>query len=161
MGKKILIDLTKCRQCNDCSVECAYAYHPGNNGMMHLLENAVFRFTCRRCEDAPCISVCPVDALSKDSAGILTRAVNICVACKSCVTICPFGTMLNTFFEVRKSVCNYCHLNGEVKTLLCVETCKEQALEITEADQNPAKNIYSLNDRVLVKEFIWEKLKHE
>jgi hypothetical protein len=42
-----------------------------------------------------------------------------------------------------------------------VETCKEQALEITEADENPEENIYRLNDRVLVKEYIWEKLKHE
>ncbi len=161
MGNKILIDLMKCRQCNDCSVECSYDYHPGNNGMLHLLEKATFRFTCRQCEDAPCISVCPVDALEKDGSGVLTRATNLCIACKSCVTICPFGTMLNSFFEVRKSICNYCRMNGNFKSLLCVETCKEKALTITEADEKPDDNIYMLNDKVLVKEFIWEKLKHE
>ncbi len=119
------------------------------------------RFTCRQCEDAPCISVCPVDALEKDSSGVLTRASNLCVACKSCVTICPFGTMLNSFFEVRKSICNYCHLNGNFKKLLCVETCKEQALTITDKDETPNENIHRLNDKILVKEYIWEKLKHE
>ncbi|HUX58485.1 MAG TPA: 4Fe-4S dicluster domain-containing protein [Bacteroidales bacterium] len=161
MNYKIQIDLMKCRTCSDCSVDCSYDYHPDNNGMKYLLEKAVFSFTCRRCEDAPCIEVCPVDALEKDSSGILTRATNLCIACKSCVTICPFGTMLNSFFEVRKSICNYCHLNGEVKKLLCVETCKEHALTITEKDENPDENIHRLNDKVLVKEFIWEKLKHE
>ena len=161
MSYKILIDLTKCRQCNDCSVDCSYDYHPANNGMRHLLERAAFTFTCRQCEDAPCISVCPVEALEKDKNGILTRAINLCVTCKSCVTICPFGTMMNGFFEVRKSICNYCHLNGDVKKLLCVETCKEQALTLTDIDENPDENIHKLNDKVLVKEYIWEILKHE
>ncbi len=150
----------KCRQCNDCSVSCSYDYHPGNNGMKHILEKAVFSFTCRQCEDAPCILVCPVEALEKDSSGILIRSVNLCVACKSCVTVCPFGTMLNSFFEVRKSVCNYCHLNGNSGRVLCVETCREDALIITNSDEDPANNIYRLNDKVLVKELIWEKLKH-
>ncbi|HKK42337.1 MAG TPA: 4Fe-4S dicluster domain-containing protein, partial [Bacteroidales bacterium] len=71
MSRKILIDLMKCRQCNDCTVSCSYDYHPGNNGMMQLLEKAVFKFTCRHCEDAPCIAVCPVDALEKDRTGTL------------------------------------------------------------------------------------------
>jgi len=151
----------KCRQCNICSVECAYDYHPGNNGIRQILEEAAFRFTCRQCEDAPCIAVCPVNALEKDSFGVLTRASNLCVACKSCVTICPFGSMFNSFFEVRKSICNYCNLNNEVKKLRCVETCKQQALTITCSDENPEENIHRLADNVLVKEIIWEKLKHE
>jgi Fe-S-cluster-containing hydrogenase component 2 len=161
MSKKILVDLMQCRTCDECSVDCSYDYHPDNNGMRHILEKAVFRFTCRHCEDAPCISVCPTDALEKDSSGMLTRATNLCIACKSCVTICPFGTMLNSFFEVRKSICNYCHLNGDVKKLLCVETCKKNALTITDEDEDPEKNIHRLNDKVLVKEFLWENLKHE
>ena len=161
MSYKILIDLTKCRQCNDCSVDCSYDYHPMNNGMKSIMEQAAFRFTCRQCEDAPCISVCPVEALEKDRSGILTRSSNLCVACKSCVTICPFGTMMNSFFEVKKSICNYCHLNGGAKLLLCVETCKEQALILTERTENPDENIHRLNDKVLVKEHIWESLKHE
>ncbi len=161
MSKKILINLMKCRQCNDCSVECSYDYHPGNNGMKQVLEKAAFRFTCRQCEDAPCIAVCPTEALEKDSNGLLSRAANLCVACKSCVTACPFGTMMNSFFEVRKSICNYCNLNGNVTKLLCVETCSENALTITEMDENPANYIHRLNDKVLVKEVTWEKLKHE
>ena len=161
MSKSILIDLMKCRHCRDCSVSCSYDYHPGNNGMKQLLEKAVFRFTCRHCEDAPCISVCPVQALEKDSSGILTRASILCIACKSCVTICPFGTMMNSFFEIRKSVCNYCHLNDEVKSLLCIDSCREQAIILTGMDDNRSRDIHRLNDKVLVKEFTWEKLRND
>ena len=52
-------------------------------------------------------------------------------------------------------------MNGDVKKLLCVETCNEQALSITDMDENPDNNIHRLNDKILVKEFVWEKLKHE
>ncbi|MBM3421353.1 MAG: ferredoxin [Bacteroidetes bacterium] len=161
MSPRIIIDMNKCRNCNSCTVACSYQHHPGNNGMLQLLEQAAFRFTCRKCEEAPCISVCPVDALWKDSEGVVKRAVNLCVACKSCVVACPFGTMMNNFFEVRKSVCDYCGMNGKPVKLLCVDTCPEQALSVAEADEDPAADLHRLNDKVLVREIIWEKLKHE
>jgi Fe-S-cluster-containing dehydrogenase component len=129
--------------------------------MLPLLEEAAFNFTCRRCEDAPCISVCPVDALEKDTNGVVRRAVNLCVACKSCVMACPFGTMMNNFFEVRKSVCDYCGMNGHPVKLLCIETCPEKAITLLETGPDPEQNLHQLNNKVLVREIIWEKLKHE
>jgi len=129
--------------------------------MLPLLEEAAFNFTCRRCEEAPCISVCPVDALEKDTNGVVRRAVNLCVACKSCVMACPFGTMMNNFFEVRKSVCDYCGMNGHPVKLLCIETCPEKAITLVETGPDPEQNLHQLNNKVLVREIIWEKLKHE
>jgi Fe-S-cluster-containing hydrogenase component 2 len=161
MSQKIVIDMMKCRTCSGCVVECSYRHHPGNNGMLPLLEEAAFNFTCRRCEDAPCISVCPVDALEKDPDGVVRRAVNLCVACKSCVMACPFGTMMNTFFEVRKSVCDYCGMNGHPVKLLCIETCPLKAITLEETEPDPLQNLHQLNKRVLVREILWEKLKHE
>jgi len=161
MSKKIVMDIMKCRTCSSCVVQCSYQHHPGNNGMMPLLEKAAFSFTCRRCEDAPCIEVCPVDALEKDKNGVITRAANLCVACKSCIMACPFGTMMNSFFEVRKSVCDYCGMDGHDVKLLCIETCPEKALSLEEIEEDPEQNLHRLNDKVLVREIIWEKLKHE
>jgi len=161
MSLKIVVDMMKCRNCNSCDVKCSYLHHPGNNGMLQVLENAAFKFTCRRCEEAPCITVCPVDALEKDRDGVLTRATNLCVACKSCVMACPFGTMMNNFFEVRKSVCDYCGLNGHPVKLLCVESCSEKALTLEEVTEDPDNNLHKLNEKVLVREVIWEKLKHD
>ncbi|MBE0677036.1 MAG: 4Fe-4S binding protein [Bacteroidales bacterium] len=161
MSLKIVIDMMKCRSCSSCTVACSYHHHPGNNGMLQLLEQAAFRFTCRQCDEAPCISVCPVDALEKGPDGTVVRAGNLCIACKSCVMACPFGTMMNNFFEVRKSVCDYCGMNGSPVKLLCIDSCPEKALTLEETAEDPANHLHKLNEKVLVREIIWEKLKHE
>lgn len=158
MGKKILIDLMQCRECESCQVSCEYDFHPANNGMHDLLESAVFMHTCRKCESAPCIEVCPADALEKSENGVIARAVNLCVACHSCVAICPFGTLFNDFFEKRKSICNLCDLDDHTVSLACVESCPEGALQLVDMEPSEAENLFSLNDRVLIKEHKWEKL---
>ncbi|MBS0000383.1 MAG: 4Fe-4S binding protein, partial [Cyclobacteriaceae bacterium] len=156
MGKKILIDLITCRECKDCMADCAYNFHPDNKGIIALMELAAFAVSCRKCQDAPCIEVCPAEALEKTENNLVVRAVNLCVACKSCVTICPFGTLLNDLFESRKSICDYCELNGNVTDLLCIRTCPEGALRLTDEEENPAENIYQINDKVLVRDYKWE-----
>ncbi|MFP4489290.1 MAG: 4Fe-4S dicluster domain-containing protein [Bacteroidales bacterium] len=161
MSKKIVIDMIKCRSCSSCQVQCSYQHHPGNNGMMPLLEKAAFSFTCRRCEDAPCIEVCPVDALERDDKGIISRSSNLCIACKSCVMACPFGTMMNNFFEVRKSVCDYCGMNGSNVKLLCIESCPNEALAVEDSDEDPGQHLHKLNEKVLVRDILWDNLKHE
>ena len=113
MAKKLYIDMTKCRECEECVVECVYDHHPVNRGLKSLLETAAFQFTCRRCEDAPCIEVCPADALERNSEGMVERALNLCVACKSCVAICPFGTLMTQFFDFINEQERSCPANRE------------------------------------------------
>ncbi len=158
MSKKILIDLMKCRECASCTAECAYVYHPNNRGIMAIKEIAAFRFTCRNCDLAPCIDVCPEEALAKNMNGIVTRSLNLCVACKSCVAVCPFGTLLDDCFEVHHSICDFCELTDQTSELLCVNTCPNNALELVDREENIDEHIYTLNDKVLVREFPWEKL---
>src|SRR5512135_290429 len=104
MAKKILIDMIRLRSvlAADPGIKIPEGYFPGsdgNEGLKTIRELATFRFTCRKCEDAPCISVCPAEALEKDASGIIDRHLNLCISCKSCVTICPFGTMMTDFFR--------------------------------------------------------------
>lgn len=161
MQGKILIDLMKCRNCSECTVRCGYFYHPLNNGMKSLRELAVFRFTCRRCEESPCILVCPSEALEKDGNGVIKRATHLCVACKSCVTACPFGTLMNDFFDYKSSSCDYCFQSDLRDGLECASTCEQHAISIVDIDEKPQEHIYALNEYVLVKEFSWETLKNE
>lgn len=107
MAQKILIDLEKLRsqglKSSDISPpEGFYTFSDDGQGLKSIRELAVFQFTCRRCSDAPCINVCPADALEKDEQGIISRATNLCISCKSCVVICPFGTIMNDFFEYHR-----------------------------------------------------------
>ena len=119
---------------------------------------ASFRVACRRCTDSPCVLVCPASALEKDQKGILHRAQNLCVACKSCVSICPFGTLMDDFFEYRASVCDLC---PELESPSCLETCAMKALSVTGMEECDEKGMYLIQDRVLVKDVPWEALKRE
>ncbi len=159
MAQQLLIDLSKCRECDDCTAGCAYYLHPDNEGMKDLHEMAVFNFTCRRCEDAPCLNVCPADALDRNSEGIVERALNLCVACKSCVAACPFGTMMNHFFNIRAPRCDYCQSEKRPNRYICIESCPKQAISNAYSGPDTQKHIYVLNEHILVKEYPWEIFK--
>ena len=158
MGKQLVIDLLKCRECPTCTAGCAYTGHPDNCGIYDLLESAVFALTCRRCVSAPCVDICPEEALSRNPDGMVIRSETLCVACRSCIAICPFGTLLNDFFEKRKSICDYCNFDDSTASLHCVDTCPQQALSFLEAKEAPEQNIFRLNERVLVREHPWKQL---
>ena len=64
MAQKILIDMIKLRSAmvenSTLTLPEAYFYPSVNiNGLKTIRELATFRFTCRKCEDAPCISCLP------------------------------------------------------------------------------------------------------
>ena len=76
MPQNILIDMIKLRAAmsdnpDQLLPEAFYYNSINSNGLKTLRELATFRFTCRRCEDAPCVAVCPADALEKDGEGII------------------------------------------------------------------------------------------
>jgi Fe-S-cluster-containing hydrogenase component 2 len=160
MTRKILIDLMKLRSAmvedSTLAVAEAYFYPSLNiNGLKTIRELATFRFTCRKCEDAPCISVCPAEALEKDENGIVERYTNLCVSCKSCVTICPFGTMMTDFFNHHRNKDLFYDLQDEKEMEKFIRACPEGTAVITDEEESPEKNIYSLNEKVLIKDFLY------
>ena len=116
---------------------------------------AVFQFTCRKCKDAPCIEVCPADALEKDDKGNISRSTNLCISCKSCVVICPFGTMMTDFFEYHRDEENYYDLKDEKELELWINNSPEGAISLVDMDEDPEQNIYKLNENILVRERMW------
>jgi len=161
MAKRILIDLIKLRNAlvekPDTEVAEAVFYPvPNSNGLKTIRELAVFRFTCRRCEDAPCIAACPADALEKDEDDIITRYTNLCVSCKSCVTICPFGTMMTDFFKHHRNKDLYFDLTDSYELERFIEACPPGTVTITDMKEPFEENIYKLNDKVLIKDFIYK-----
>jgi formate dehydrogenase iron-sulfur subunit len=162
MSRRLLIDMSKYRSGNDNNQSPAEAiYYPSFNpdGLKTIRELAVFRFTCRKCADAPCISVCPANALEKDNAGIIERAVNLCISCKSCVVICPFGTMMTDFFRFKRSRSMIFDIADTDQTELFIKASPEGTVTLVDDIENPAENIYDLNDKVLVKELLWDSNK--
>ena len=49
--------------------------------------------TCQQCDDAPCISVCKTEALSRDDKNVVKVDSSKCIGCRMCVMACPFGNM--------------------------------------------------------------------
>lgn len=166
MAKKLLIDLEKIRKPEPGKpsdlprIDGILSEYPNTNGRKSLRELALFRYTCRRCEDAPCIASCPADALDKNDVGMIRRSTNLCVACKSCVVICPFGTMMSDFFEHVRSLENYFDLNDPAEVEQFIKRSPEGAVQWVDMDENPDENIYQLDDRILIKDKGWENIKN-
>jgi len=156
MSKKILIDLYKLRNLNECKAEAIYKTDPGDKSFKTIRELATFQFTCRKCDNAPCITACPADALEKDKDGIISRSVNLCIRCKSCITICPFGTMMNDLFEVKTSDYKYMDLTDDSELEKFAAAYPDDIISVVDMKENPKENIYKLNDKILVREYIWE-----
>jgi Fe-S-cluster-containing hydrogenase component 2 len=160
MTKRILLDMIKLRKAMAENPTIAlpegyFSHSPDSVGLKTIRELAVFRFTCRRCEDAPCINVCPADALEKDSEGIVTRHLNLCISCKSCVTICPFGTIMTDFFKHHRNKDLFHDLNDSEELELFVKACPPGVVSVVESDETPSENIYRLNDKVLIREYLY------
>ncbi len=155
MGKKLLIDLLKLRELEDIKMDGVFREGESFKVFKTIRELATFQFTCRKCENAPCVNACPAEALEKDDNGIVTRAVNLCIRCKSCIVICPFGTMMNDLFEVKTSGYRFFDLKDEKEMTEFAKAFPKDVVSIVEMEENPDEKIYQLNDKILVKELMW------
>jgi len=155
--KKLFIDLEGCSKCRDCTVSCSYFYHPDNNGINSLRELAHFALICRHCEEAPCVKVCPKEALEKQKDGLLKRYSMRCVACRSCIVACPFGTIYPEVIPYLLSSCDYCLDRANRKLPLCVETCPEKVIRYEEVEQDSKKNYFAVGKNLIVHYIPWER----
>lgn len=104
----VVVDLERCLACRSCETACAKA-HAGFEDIVEALladarmvprvhviaaEGSAVPIQCQHCEDAPCVEVCPSGALYREEEGapVLT-APGKCIGCKSCVVVCPFGSL--------------------------------------------------------------------
>ena len=155
MGKKLLIDLISLRDLENLPADAVLKQDKYRLSFKTIRELATFQFTCRHCENAPCVQVCPAKALEKDANGVISRAVNLCIRCKSCITACPFGTMMDNLFNVKTSGQRFFSLADESDLEDFARLFPDQIVSIVDRDENPAENIYRLNDMILIKEKIW------
>lgn len=101
----VVADPHKCIGCKACELACA-AIHDDNAGKtvgtvetpimprLFLVKTAevTMPIQCHHCEDAPCANACPVAAINQVDNKILVNA-EVCVGCKTCMMVCPFGAM--------------------------------------------------------------------
>ena len=120
-----LIDHRKCIGCHACSVACKEE-HQVPLGVyrtwVKYVEKGAFpntrrHFTvlrCNHCEDAPCVTICPVTALYKRSDGIVDFDSNTCIGCKACMQACPYDALYIDPNSHTAAKCNFCAHRVEV-----------------------------------------------
>ncbi len=100
MGRmKFLCDIERCIDCSGCVVACKEGHHipVGVNRRQVITINQgkpgekSISTSCMHCSDAPCIAVCPVDAIYQREDGIVLVSKKTCIGCGYCFMACPFG----------------------------------------------------------------------
>jgi Fe-S-cluster-containing dehydrogenase component len=145
--KAIVIDVKRCVGCYSCQIACKDE-HCGNDwmpyakpqpimGQFWIKVNEYERGTapkvkvtylpvlCMHCKDAPCISSCPVDAISTRDDGIVWIDPKKCTGCQSCIDACPYGTISFNFELNLAQKCTGCaHLLDRGWTVTrCADNC--------------------------------------
>jgi len=91
----LVIDESKCVQCNNCEVACAETHQ----GVSRLKRQAGATFAkihvpvaCRHCEHPMCMKDCPPDALTRSVTGEITIS-DACIGCGNCERNCNYGVI--------------------------------------------------------------------
>lgn len=138
MAKVLKIDYQKCTGCRLCELICAVVHDGISNPARSRIkvmkwesEGLYIPMSCQQCEDAPCMIACPVKAISRDED--MNRVMvdyDICIGCRTCVSVCPFGAMSFNVIDKKVIKCDLC--DGDPQ---CVRFCDIKAIEYVEADR--------------------------
>jgi Fe-S-cluster-containing hydrogenase component 2 len=144
MNKMIIADPSECIGCHVCEIACVVAHNhqcwPRSTRefvprirVLNEAKNSI-AVTCRHCNNAPCITSCPVNALSFVNATVQLDQTR-CIGCKSCIIACPFGA-IDMVLAVDSDIvlaqkCDMCQTINTGQPA-CVTHCPTQALRIVD-----------------------------
>lgn len=84
---------------------------------------------CNHCTDAPCVEICPVEALHIREDGIVDFDNERCIGCKACTQACPYDALYIDPQTHTAAKCNYCAHRIDVGLEpACVNVCPEHAI---------------------------------
>ena len=137
MTKALYIDYEKCTGCRLCELVCAVQHDGISNParsrikvMKWEAEGLYVPISCQQCEDAPCLNVCPVKAISRDEEmGTVAVNYDVCIGCRTCTLVCPFGAMNFNTIDKKVFKCDLC--DGDPQ---CVRFCDMKAVDFVSPD---------------------------
>ncbi|MDH5367709.1 MAG: polysulfide reductase NrfD [Cyclobacteriaceae bacterium] len=150
-----VIDNRKCIGCHACTVACKSEHDVPvgvNRTWVKQVEKGIYPNTkrvfsvtrCNHCTDAPCVSICPTEALFKREDGIVDFNNDRCIGCKSCMQACPYDALYIDPETNTAAKCNYCaHRTDIGLEPACVNVCPEQAI-VSGDMENPETKISQL-----------------
>jgi len=158
--KYLFVDLEYCNNCHACEVACkqendspvgvnwlkVVSYGPRIVG--GKLRTDYIPIRCMHCPNHFCTDVCPVNAITLRSDGIVVIEPSLCIgeSCKKCIEACTLGVMQ---FNPQKNVvekCNLCVDRVDAGLLpSCVVACPTKCMYYGETNglmQNIVKRLY-------------------
>jgi len=156
MAKILALAPEKCSSCRTCELACSFQHNQEFRPTASRV--AVFSWEtvgvsvpmmCLQCDNAACVKVCPVGAITKSDKGAMVVNENRCIKCKMCLIACPFGN--TTFDGVSQKIikCDLCQ--GDPA---CVKFCPNGAITYKEptAATMKKKKAYAAKFKELVQE---------
>jgi Fe-S-cluster-containing dehydrogenase component/formate-dependent nitrite reductase membrane component NrfD len=156
-----IIDNRKCIGCHACTTACKSEHQVPigvNRTWVKQVEKGTFPNTrrlfsvmrCNHCTSAPCVEICPVQALYKREDGIVDFDNRRCIGCKSCMQACPYDALYIDPETHTAAKCNYCAHRIDIGLEpACVNVCPEHAI-ISGDMENPETEIAELLARKTV-----------
>jgi Fe-S-cluster-containing hydrogenase component 2 len=137
MYKALYINYEKCTGCRLCELVCAVKHDGVSNPTRSRIkvmkwedEGLYIPMACQQCQEAPCMHACPVKALSRDeNLGRVVIDYHICIGCRTCVSVCPFGAMNFNTIDRKVFKCDLC--DGDPQ---CVRFCDMKAVDFVSPD---------------------------
>jgi formate dehydrogenase iron-sulfur subunit len=137
------VDMGSCIGCKCCVVACNEQNgNPASinwrrvgeieGGFYPAASRAYLSMGCNHCVDPTCLSGCPVDAYSKDSAtGIVRHSADACIGCQYCTWNCSYGVPQYNAERGVVGKCDMCYGRLEHgQAPACVSACPEGAIAI-------------------------------
>jgi Fe-S-cluster-containing dehydrogenase component/formate-dependent nitrite reductase membrane component NrfD len=147
-----LIDHTRCIGCHACTVACkAENSVPVGSFRTWVKYTEKGRFPdvrrhfavlrCNHCTKAPCVTICPVNALEKRPDGIVDIDRDACIGCKACMQACPYDAIYLNDDLGAVEKCHFCaHRVEKGLEPACAVVCPEEAIISGDLD-DPASKI--------------------
>jgi Fe-S-cluster-containing dehydrogenase component/formate-dependent nitrite reductase membrane component NrfD len=129
------IDLRKCIGCHACTIACKSEHEIPvgvNRCWVKTVEKGSFPDTrrfffpvlCNQCADAPCVRICPTNALYRRRDGIVDLNAASCIGCRACMEACPYDQLFIDPNTHTAEKCNFCANRVENELLpACVIVC--------------------------------------
>lgn len=169
--KRIVFNIERCMGCRSCELACSVAHTKAKELIRAILageksrsrvavlkaEEFAVPMQCRHCENAPCIAVCPTEALRRDGPEDSVQFDSErCTGCGKCVVVCPFGAIVEVDEGRLIEKCDLCiDRLKDGQEPACIIACPTCTLEFKEVEKVaadtrkklPAKFLKSLRRR--------------
>ena len=155
-----LLDSDSCIGCHACTVACKSEHDVPlgvNRTWVKYIETGSFPnvsrhfsvMRCNQCDDAPCMSICPTNALYRADNGVVDFNDDNCIGCKGCMNACPYDAIYINPETNTANKCNFC--NHRIEQNLepsCVVVCPTHAIKVADLDDplNLATSIIARED---------------